>query len=45
MPIILVKEFIKLNVNMSMVMKNVELVKINTKIVTGALGTQTLKMI
>ena len=30
---------------MNMVMKNVELVKINIKNVTGALGTQTLKMI
>ena len=39
------KEFIKLNVNMDSMIKNVKLVELNTNIVTFFLNTQTLKMI
>ena len=43
--IILLKEFIELNVNTDMMIKNLKLVELNTKIVTAFLDTQTLKMI
>ena len=44
--IILLKEFIELNVNTdTMIIKNLKLVELNTKIVTAFLDTQTLKMI
>ena len=39
---ILRKEFIKLNVNMDIILKNVELAELNTKIASAALITQTL---
>ena len=43
--IILLKEFIKSNVNMDTMIKNVKLVELNTKTGTTFLNTQTLKMI
>ena len=43
--IILLKEFIKSNVNMDTMIKNVKLVELNTKTATTFLNTQTLKMI
>ena len=43
--IILLKEFVELNVNTDMMIKNLKLVELNTKIVTAFLDTQTLKMI
>ena len=42
--IILLKEFIELNVNMDMRIKNVQPVELNRKIVTAFLNTQTVKM-
>ena len=42
--IILLKEFIKVNVNMNTI-KNVKLVELSTKIGTAFLNIQTLKMI
>ena len=43
--IILLKEFIKSDVNMDTMIKNVKLVELNTKTATTFLNTQTLKMI
>ena len=43
--IILLKEFIKLNVNIDIIIKHVKRVELNTNIVSAALNTQTLKMI
>ena len=43
--IILQKVFIKLNVNMDIIIKNVKRVELNTKIVSGVLNKQTLDMI
>ena len=40
--IALLNEFIKLNVNMNMMMKNVKLVELNTKIPTAFLNTENL---
>ena len=42
---ILLKEFIKLNEYTNTMMNNVTLAKLNTKIATAFLNTQTLKMI
>ena len=39
------KEFIKLNVNMEIIIKNAKRVDLNTKIVNIVLNIQTLKMI
>ena len=43
--IILLKGFIKFNVNRELMMENTKLVELNTKIETAFLNTQTLKMI
>ena len=43
--IIFLKEFIKLNVNIDKMIKNVKLVKLNISIVTVFLNTQILEMI
>ena len=43
--IMFLKEFIKLNVNTDTMIKNVELVELNTKYETVFLNTQTLKMV
>ena len=43
--IILLMEYIKLNVNRDSMMKNVKLAELNTKIMTAFLNTQTLKVI
>ena len=43
--IILLKEFIKLNLDQDTIIKNVKLAKLNTKIATAFLNTQSLKMI
>ena len=43
--IIFLKEFIKLNVNMDMIIKNVKKSELNIKIVSAFLNMQTLKMI
>ena len=43
--IILLKEFVKSNVNMEMITKNVNLVELNTKILRATLKVQTLKTI
>ena len=43
--IILLSEFIKLNVNTNTMMKNVKLEELNTKIVSAFLDAQTLKII
>ena len=43
--IISLKKFIKLNVNMNMMIKNVELVSLNTNIVSAFLNPQALRMI
>ena len=43
--IIFLQEFIKLNVNTDMMIKNVKLVGLNTKIVSAALNIKTLKMV
>ena len=43
--IILLKEFIKLNVNTSMIIKNVKRAELKTKIASARLNSQTLKMI
>ena len=45
LPIIFLKEFIKLNVNMDTMIKNVKLEEVNISIVTTFLNTKTLKMI
>ena len=45
MSIVSLKEFIKLNVNMDMIIKNAKHVELDTKIVSAVLNTQTLKMI
>ena len=42
---ILLQEFMKLNANMDMTTKNTKHLELNTKIVSGVLNTQTLKMI
>ena len=42
--IVLLKEFIKLNVNTDTMIKNVKLAKLNTKIATAFLNTLTLRM-
>ena len=39
------KEFVKLNVKADMIIKNVKLVELNTKIINAVLNTQTLNMI
>ena len=39
------KEFIKLNVKADMIIKNVKLAELNTKIINAVLNTQTLNMI
>ena len=44
-PIILLKKFIKLNINMGTMINNVNLAELNTKIATTFLNIQTLKMI
>ena len=41
--VILLKEFIKSNVIMNMVLKNVKLEQLNTKIVSAVLNKQTLR--
>ena len=41
----MLKEFIKLNVKMNMIMKNVKIEELNTNIGSSFLNTQTLKMI
>ena len=41
----LLKEFIKLNANMHMIIKNAKRMELNIKIVGVALKTQSLKMI
>ena len=43
--IILLKEFIKLNANANMMIKNLKLAGLNSKIETPYLNTQTLKTI
>ena len=43
--IILLKEFVKLNVNTNRMIKNVKLAELNTKIATLFLNKQTLKII
>ena len=43
--IILLKEFIKLNVNMDMIIKSAKRAELNTKIVSFVLNIQTLNMI
>ena len=43
--IIFLKEFIKLNVNMDEIIKNVKHVELNTKMASAFLNTKTLKMI
>ena len=43
--IILLKKFIKFNVNTDVMIKNTKLTELNTKIVTAILNIQTLKMI
>ena len=43
--IILLKKFIKFNVNTDVMIKNIKLTELNTKIVTAILNVQTLKMI
>ena len=43
--IVFLKEFIELSVNTDMVIKNVKLVKLNTKYVIVFFNMQTLKMI
>ena len=43
--ILFLKEFIKLNVNMDTMIKNMKLVELRTKYATVSLNTQTLKMI
>ena len=43
--IILLKEFIKLNANANMMIKNLKLAGLNSKIETPYLNTQTLKII
>ena len=42
--VILLKKFIKLNTKMDIIMENVKYVQLNTKIVSAALNTHTLKM-
>ena len=42
--IILLKEFIKSNVNMGLIMKKVKRVELNTKIVRVVLNIQTIKI-
>ena len=41
---IFLREFVKLNVNMDTIIKNVKLVGLNTKITTALLNTKTFKM-
>ena len=43
--IIFLKEFIKLDVNIYMIMKNVEHAELNTEIATAFLNTQFLRMV
>ena len=43
--IILLKEFIKLNLDQDTIIKNVKRAKLNTKVATAFLNTQSLKMI
>ena len=43
--IILLKEFIKLNLKINIIKNNAKNVELNTKIATAFLNTQTLKMI
>ena len=42
--IISLKEFLKSNVNRSMMIKKLKLAELNTKIVSAVLNTKTLKM-
>ena len=44
LPIISLKEFIQLNVNMNMTMDNVKYVELNIKIKTAILNMKTLEM-
>ena len=41
---ILLKEFVKLNANMDVIIKNVKRLELNTKVMSAALNTQILKM-
>ena len=43
--IILLDEFIELNVNIDMIIKNVKHAELNSKIASAFLNTQTLKII
>ena len=43
--IILLREFIKLNINMGMIITHVKSVELNSKILNAVSNTQTLKMI
>ena len=43
--IIFLKEFTKLNANADMIIKNVKLAELNTRIVSAVLNTQALKII
>ena len=45
LPIVFLKEFIKLNVNLNMMMKNAKLVELNISIATVFLNKQVLRMI
>ena len=45
LPIILLKKFIKLNINMGTMINSVKLAELNAKIATAFLNIQTLKMI
>ena len=45
LPIIFLKEFIKVNVNLDMMIKNVAQVKLKISITTAVLNKQILKMI
>ena len=41
----LLKKFVKLNLNMDMIIRNVKLLELNTKIKSAVMNIQTLKMI
>ena len=43
--VIFLKEFVKLNVNMDTMIKNMKIVELHTKYVTAFLNTKALKMI
>ena len=42
--IILLEDFIKLNANMDVIIKNTKRLELNTKVMSAALNTQILKM-